>query len=332
MTLLRDASSPAAVKSDPSSVSTLTTAAFTPPVGALLVMAGILDTSTASRTILSSTPTGSTSAWTVVESWGVSGHGVAAISTATVVGSVSTTARATLSQSSDAAMSVGVYTGANGVGSHGHATITANPTTISYTPTVVGSIFVVAVEDYEGQAVLISGSTLEVALTSASNGKISRQTTPAASLSPQSFSVSGSAGSQALVWAEILPAGAAGPQTGGTLDMTAVFAGSVLVGNTAKPVGALTMTATVAGSLVIGYPNLVGTPAVVVSIVNPPVVGGAAETVSNDLDRTSADGTTVRVATGLPPNGVFVDMFAGAGPTTYIARAIAASGATADSA
>lgn len=333
MTLLIDASGPAAVKSDPTAVTTLTTAAFTPPAGSILVATVIFDSNDNADTLVMSTVTGSTSAWTTVEHPTIT-NGSTGIYWATVTSSVSTTVRVTNNASSDMALSVDVYTGANTstpVGAHGHTLIATNPTTISYTATVVGSILVAAVESWAGGNVTISGTTTDATLTSNSAGKIVHQTTPSTGLTTQTFSVAGTTNSPSAAWAEILPAGSAGPASGASVAATATITATMITNAGLKTGAGVAATATITATAVIGYPNLHGTPAVVVTITNPPAGGGYMDTITCDLYRTSPDGSAVRIAANLPPNSTFVDLLPGAGVNNYVAVAFAASGASASS-
>jgi hypothetical protein len=333
MTLAIDATSPASVKSDPTAVGSLTTAAFTPPSGSILVAAVIFDTATSSDTITMSTVTGSTSAWTTVEAPAIT-NGFTGIYWASVSSSISTTVKATNNDASDMALKVYVFTGANTstpVGAHGHTLIATNPTTVSYTATVVGSIGIFAVENWAGGSVTISGATQDVSLSSGSNGKLAHQNTPATGLTTQTFSVSGVTNSPALAYAEVIPAGAGGPSTDAVLAGTASLTATLVTNAGLNTTAVLGATVGLAAGLTIGYPNLAGHPVAVVTITNPPASGGYADTILCDLYRTSPDGTTVRIASNLPPNSTFVDLFPGAGNNTYITTAYAASGASASS-
>lgn len=211
MALAIDASTPAYVENEAGAAS-LTTAAFTPPVGSILVMAAIFDTGTNTRTITPSTATGSTTAWTTVEHF-VGTNGLVGIFWARVLSAVSTTVTATFAVSNDCAMKTWVFTGADTVapvGAHGNVSIATNPQTVSYTATRVGSLAVLCEESFNGVAVTISNTTLEGALTTNSAGMIVRQTAASAGLTTQSFDVAGTTNSPALAYAEIRPATATG--------------------------------------------------------------------------------------------------------------------------
>ena len=73
------------------------------------------------------------------------------------------------------------------------------------------------------------------------------------------------------------------------------------------------------------------TASVRVQITNPPQAPGYASAVSNDLWRTSPDGTTVRIAKGLPVGATVTDWLPGAGTNVYRATAYASNGATSTS-
>jgi hypothetical protein len=84
-------------------------------------------------------------------------------------------------------------------------------------------------------------------------------------------------------------------------------------------------------------PLLVCTPnaakaSVSVTITNPAASGGFAATTSNDITRTSPDGSTVPIAKGLPLGATYMDRLPGAGVNDYKVTAYAASGSTATSA
>lgn len=70
------------------------------------------------------------------------------------------------------------------------------------------------------------------------------------------------------------------------------------------------------------------TASVSVVITNPAAGGGYATTTSNDVSRTSPDGSTVRIAKGLAVNATYVDYLPTAGVNVYKVTAYAASGST----
>jgi hypothetical protein len=140
--------------------------------------------------------------------------------------------------------------------------------------------------------------------------------------------VAGSAGSQALVWAEVQPAGAAGPAGGGSLDLTASFSGSGVTNAGLSSGGGLAATAVFSGDGVVGWPQYAGNPVVVISITVPPTIGGFADTVVVDLYRTGPEWVPVRIAANLPPGQGWLDLLPGAGPNIYTAVSYSASGAS----
>lgn len=333
MTLLIDATTPASVKSDPTSVGSLTTAAFTPPAGSILVATVIFDSNDNADTITMSTVTGSTSAWTTVEHPTVT-NGFVGIYWAATSSSISTTVKATNNASSDIALKVYVFTGANTttpVGAHGHTLIAANPTAVSYTATIIGSIALFAEESWAGGTATISAATTDGFLSLNSAGILAHQTTPSAGLTTQTFSVAGVTNSPALAYAEIIPAGAAGPSSGATVAATATITATAITNAGLATGASVAATATITAMAAVGYPNLNGFPVVVVQITNPPASGGFTDTILNDLYRTGADGIPERIAANLPPNSTYLDELPGAGPNNYIAVAFAASGASASS-
>lgn len=83
--------------------------------------------------------------------------------------------------------------------------------------------------------------------------------------------------------------------------------------------------------LLVLTPNAEGAQ-VIVTITNPAASGGLAATTSNDLTRTSPDGSTVRIAKALAPNATYVDGLPGVGVNVYVVTAYAAGGGTAVSA
>lgn len=220
MALAIDATSPAAVTS--TSALTLTTAAFTPPAGSLLVMQAVLDTATVARTATATTVTGSTSAWTTVQNFtnGVTtpttDGGLAFIGWATVTSSVSTTTRVTFTGSgisaNDCAMKTYVLTGAANtapIGATGTATLTTTPTDVSYTVTSAGSLGFLCLESFQGgsgQAITISNATVDTQPPS-SAGRVAHQTTAATTAgATQTYTITIGATRYALAYAEVLPA------------------------------------------------------------------------------------------------------------------------------
>jgi hypothetical protein len=333
MTLAIDGTTPASVKSDPTAIGSLTTAAFTPPSGSVLVGCVIFDTIDNTNTITMSTVTGSTSAWTTVEAPAVT-NGKVGIYWATAITSTSTTVRATNNASSDMALKCYVFTGANTstpVGAHSHTLIATNPTTVSYTATIIGSIGLLVEESWAGGTVTISNTTTDGFLSSNSAGLLTHQTTPSTGLTTQTFTVAGVTNSPALAYAEIIPAGSAGPASGASQALTATFTAAGVVNASVHTGASRVVMATLTAAGVLGYPNLHGRPAVVVKISNPPASGGYADTIVCDLYRTSPDGTTVRIAANLPPNSQYLDLLPGASmggiDNIYTAVAYAASGA-----
>src|SRR3954466_12376083 len=109
--------------------SNLTTAAFTPPAGALLLDQSMFDTSTTTRTEVTATVTGSTSAWTKLQHQNA-GLGLVDSNWATVTSSVSTTARTTwVTATNDGALAVFVVTGQHAttpIGQSGKGVAAAN--------------------------------------------------------------------------------------------------------------------------------------------------------------------------------------------------------------
>lgn len=221
--VLIDASSPAAVKSD-TAVSSLTTAAFTPPAGSILLMMAIFDTATNTRTGTPSTVTGSTSAWTTVGNFnngnGTQG-GLVHVSWARVTGSQSTTVRVTWPASNDCALKVWVLTGApdtgSPIGANGSATMTTNPQTVSYTTTASGSQGFIGLEDFSQAGVKsISNTASDTTLTTNSNGLIAHDlSTSTAVGQTRSFSVSGTPANSSIGWVEVIPGASGGGGSGG---------------------------------------------------------------------------------------------------------------------
>ncbi len=208
MTLAIDPTSPVSVKSDPTSVGSLTTAAFVPPAGSILVGAALLDTVTSTDTNVFTTATGSTSAWTVVEAPAIV-NGLVDISWASVTSSVSTSVKTTNNNAADTVMKCYVFTGAEvaaPIGTHGHVTISSTPQIITITPTVVGSIIIFGVENDLGGDITIAGTTTDGFLSINSQGKVAHQSVPALNLNPIAFGVTGAINSARVAWAEIVPA------------------------------------------------------------------------------------------------------------------------------
>lgn len=213
--VVRDASTPAAVTSD-TAVSSLTTAAFTPPAGSVLLMMALFDTATSGRTGAPSTVTGSTSAWTTVGDFnngtGTLG-GLVHISWARVSSSVSTTARVTFPASNDCALKVWVLTGTPSAGSpigvFGSATLNANPQTVSYAASGAGSQGFIGLEDFSQAGVkTISNTTTEATLSSNSNGIIARDSATAGSAGQtRAFTIAGTPGGAEVAWVEVIGAG-----------------------------------------------------------------------------------------------------------------------------
>jgi hypothetical protein len=203
--LARDASTPpwAVVASG----TALTTAAFTPPVGAALVDLSLFDTATTTRTEVTTTATGSTSAWTKVAHQNTGG-GAVDINWAKVLSSVSTTVTTTWPAANDIALDVEVFTGAdptNPIGQTGLVAATAT-TTISVTPTLVGSIVLIGYCDFNlsgiptGSANLIlSGSD------NTSSNKLTWHSAPLVS-GVNDFVLSGCFAGSGIAWAEVIPA------------------------------------------------------------------------------------------------------------------------------
>jgi hypothetical protein len=218
-----DASTPAAVKSD-TAVSSLTTAAFTPPIGAVLLMVAIFDTATSTRVGTPSTVTGSTATWTTVANYnngnGTTG-GLVHISWTRVTASASTTVRVTWPASNDCALKVWVLTGApssgSPIGATGNATYSSNPQTVSYTSTATGSQGFIGLEDFsQAGGKTISNTTSEIALSSNSNGNIARDSSVStATGQTRSFTISGATGSASVGWVEVIPASGGGGGGGG---------------------------------------------------------------------------------------------------------------------
>lgn len=224
MAIAIDASTPAAVVSN-TAVASLTTAAFTPPVGAVLLMVAIFDTATNTRTGTPSTVTGTTSAWTTVGDFnngtGTTG-GLVHISWARVTASVSTTARVTWPASNDCALKVWVLTGApssgSPIGKSGSVTLSTNPQTVSYTASDAGSQGFIGLEDFsQAGAKTISNTTVEATLSTNSNGVIARDSSVSGTLGQsRSFSIGGTPGGASVGWVEVIPAtGGGGGGTGG---------------------------------------------------------------------------------------------------------------------
>jgi hypothetical protein len=232
-----DSSTPAAVTSD-TAVASLTTAAFTPPAGATLLMVAIFDTATSTRTGTPSTVTGSTSAWTTVGNFnngnGTTG-GLVHVSWARVTTSQSTTVRVTWPASNDCALKVWVLTGApttgSSIGKSGSATLSTNPQTASYAATGAGSRGFLGLEDFSQAGVkTISNTVTEATLSTNSNGVIARDSAVSdAAGQSRSFTISGTPGSASVAWVEVI---AAGTDTGGGGGSTTGGSGGPLTDRT----------------------------------------------------------------------------------------------------
>lgn len=163
--LLVDASTPAISSADTTNT---TTAAFTPPNGALLVALVGSNSDGGAVVITMATVTGSTSVWTKrkqidpVENSGLGG--CAAVYTATVTSSISTTVRATKNGANNGVgLQVVVLTGFNTstpIGNTGAGT----STTLHITPTVLttsanGSWVMGAFNDFDGSGTITTADT-----------------------------------------------------------------------------------------------------------------------------------------------------------------------------
>jgi hypothetical protein len=236
-----DASSPAAVTSN-TAVASLTTAAFIPPAGAVLLMMAIFDTATSTRTGTPTTVTGSTSAWTTVGNFnngnGTTG-GLVHISWARVTTATSTTVRVTWPASSDCALKVWVLTGApasgSPIGASGSVTLSTNPQTVSYAATGVGSQGFIGLEDFSlAGAKTISNTATEATLSTNSNGVIARDSAVSGTAGQtRSFSISGTPGGAEAAWVEVIAAsvGGSGVTPANPADMTDVTAQSFTASN-----------------------------------------------------------------------------------------------------
>lgn len=264
MAVVIDASTPTAAVSQ-TAVSSLTTVAFTPPSGAVLLMLAIFDTATSSRTGTPSTVTGSTSTWTTVGNYNNgngSQGGLVHVSWARVTSSVSTTVRVTWPASNDCALKVWVLTGTPDAGSpigvSSSVTLTTNPQTVSYTATAAGSQGFLGLEDFSMAGVkTISNSVTEATLSSNSNGLIVRDSSTAASAGQtRSFSVAGPPANSEVAWVEVIPA------AGGDQTVTAVgIASAEAVGVPVVSVAGADQTVVPAA---IGSAEALGSPAVAV--------------------------------------------------------------------
>lgn len=216
MALALDASTPAYVSSGVG-VTSLTTAAFTPPAGALLLALSGLDTQ-ANVTETASTVTGTTSAWTKREHTVL--QGATDIDSATVTSAVSTTVRASWGQSSDCQLYVPVITGADTaapIGASGSYLTNASTSTITFTATRPGSLVFVTYEAYQGGSVPTSAQlTLVGSNTTNSTKAVFRMTTPSVA-GTNTISLTGHTTTNAAVsWIEVVPAAVQPTTTVGT--------------------------------------------------------------------------------------------------------------------
>jgi cytochrome c-type biogenesis protein CcmE len=143
---------------------TVTTAAFTPPTGALLLAMSVFNTATTTRLEAMNTVTGSTSAWTPVIDQTISNGGIA-VSSATVTASASTTVRTNWTDAvgttivSNSGLLVPVFAGGQVVNS-GTLRATAGTTTVTVTRTQAGSRLYVMYVNFDASTKPVAAASL----------------------------------------------------------------------------------------------------------------------------------------------------------------------------
>jgi len=218
--VLAIATSPAGVTST-AAVATLTTVAFTPPVGSLLLVSVNSGYDSSAKTAAITTVTGSTSAWTKAAEQSYGSTCESGFFWATVTSSISTTIRSTWSSTGPCGLKVYVLTGANNAAPIGQIT-PGLPTggqwfsgqttqTLTYVATAIGSIGFFGSSD-GGASPLISfgaNTTSDNSFSATVQLRQSHQTTPAAALTTQSFVCAMPSDSDGYCFVEVLPGVAA---------------------------------------------------------------------------------------------------------------------------
>jgi len=271
---------PAWLATPDQTAASLTTAAFTPPAGALLLSQSTFGTSNSARTEATTTVTGTTSAWTKVLHQNT-GAGLVDSNWTTVTTSASTTVRTTWPVAFDGSLAVFVVTGQRTTGgpigqSGSGQSVTGGGFSFTVTPTVAGSRVFVSYCDVAGgsaptSAQMTSYGTAQPSSRHASyvSGELTGATT---------ITFTGGSANAAYNWVEIVPATATAPaapvvnagadasvQTGTAFTRTAtetnsptsrswtIVSGPTGAGTTIGTAAALSWTPTTLGSYVLRY-------------------------------------------------------------------------------
>jgi hypothetical protein len=200
---------------------TVSTASFTPPAGALLLSQSMFDTNNPARTEVTDTAIGSTSTWVKLQHQNA-GLGLVDSNWATVTSSVATTIRTTWPATNDGALALFVITGqraTNPIVQSGKGVAAADGSiTIPITPTTAGSKIFVSYCHFTGggvptsaQLTLYGSSTVNSTKASYVSGTLIDATT---------ITLTGGLSGGAYNWVEVVPAGAA-PVTATALSYSA---------------------------------------------------------------------------------------------------------------
>ena len=214
MAVAIDASTPAAVAvNNTTGATSLTTAAFTPPAGSLILVVATADPVGPGEIATFSTVSGNTTAWTTVLGYnnfnGNYSGGLVYIGYAYVSSSVSTTVRVVFSENNDCQLKAYVLTGVRAtspINTTGTQKVAGN-FTISYTAAAAGSMAFFGGEAWDSATTMaIASTTTDSTLTVDSRGLIAHQTTAATGATTQSFAVTATGPLQwAMAWVEVVP-------------------------------------------------------------------------------------------------------------------------------